>query len=201
MKSVAIVIGLLASSLFCQAQDRLPREEALKYAFAACTDLKQLQNTPIATDPDVKLPVVCREGEYGAMVLPETKLSAENLAKVGKEVKSIGQLWLHKLAPLTEGTVVKESQLRVVSVNSPEGSLSVPLCALGICRNADGKLELQVFGKEKTPVLRAPVKEIQATQEYPVELAAERRDDGGLLTVRILGKYEANFMVTDPELY
>jgi hypothetical protein len=32
-------------------------------------------------------------------------------------------------------------------------------------------------------------------------MTAERKDNGGLLTLRFVGKYEASFMVTDPELY
>lgn len=201
MKPVAVIIGLLASFSLIQAQERLSREEALKFAFSACSDLKQMQGTPIPTDPDVKRPVVLREGDYGAMLLPETKLTADTIAHTGKDATPIGQLWLHKLAPLNDGSVVNEVQLQMISVNSPEGLVTAPLCALGAGRNADGKLELLVFGKSKAPVLRAPLKEIQSAQDNPIELSAERNDNGALLTVRILGKYEAQFMVTDPELY
>jgi len=30
-------------------------------------------------------------------------------------------------------------------------------------------------------------------------ISAERKDEGGLVTLRLVGKYEASFMVTEPE--
>jgi hypothetical protein len=201
MKKTMILAALVASLAAIQAQERLPREDALKFAFYASADLKQMLNTPIATDPDVKRPVVVRDGEYGAMLLPEAKLRASTLNNANERVRSIGQLWLHKLAPLIDGQVVKADRLQKLTGNTPEGQVTVALCALGVVKDSDGKLQLLVYGKDKEPVLRVPLKEISATQEHPLDLQAERKDDGGLLTLKILGKYEATFMVTDPELY
>jgi hypothetical protein len=201
MKKTMILAALVAGLAATQAQERLPREDALKFAFYASADLKQMLNTPIATDPDVKRPVVVRDGEYGAMLLPESKLRTSTLNNANDRARSIGQLWLHKLAPLNDGQVVKGDRLQQFTGDSPEGQLTVTLCALGVVKDADGKLQLLVYGKEKEPVLRAPLKETSAKQDLPLELQAERKDDGGLLTIKILGKYEATFMVTDPELY
>ena len=36
-------------------------------------------------------------------------------------------------------------------------------------------------------------------QEGPIEMSADRKEEGGLVTLRFLGKYEASFMVTDPD--
>ena len=58
-----------------------------------------------------------------------------------------------------------------------------------------------VYGKDKEPVLRAPIHAISRDQENPIEMSAERKDDGGHITLRFLGKYETTFMVTDPEQY
>ena len=63
------------------AQDKLPREQALKYALVASGNLKEMLNTPIPTDPDVKRVVVVRDGDYGGMLLPEAKLSAAGCAR------------------------------------------------------------------------------------------------------------------------
>jgi len=62
-------------------------------------------------------------------------------------------------------------------------------------------LELLVYGKDKKPVLTVPLKTISRSQENVVDMVAERKDDGGLLTLRFLGKYEASFMVTDPDQF
>lgn len=201
MKHLIVIAALLAGFSLAQAQERMPRAEALKYAFYACQDLKKLLSTPIPTDPDVKRPIVVYEGDYGAMVLPETKLAADPLAQAGAQPVPVAQLWLHKLVPLDGTTAIRSDQLQMVTVQGENQEATLPLCALAVGKNANGKLELVVFGKAKDPVLRTPLKEITATQEEPVELAAERKEDGALLTLKILGKYEASFMVTDPEQF
>ena len=201
MTKTLVIAALLCSLSLVNAQERLSREDSLKIAFLLSVDLAQLQNTPIPTDPDVKRPVAIRDEDYGGMVLPETKLSVNVLSNAGAGVTPIGQLWLHKLVPLCGSEAAPEAKLRMATVNRSEGSVRVPQCALGVTRNASGSLELLVFGNDKEPLLRAPLKAISASQENPIEIAAERRSDGGLITLKILGRYEAEFMVTDPERY
>lgn len=200
MKRIIVAAVLIASLNGSQAQEAVSRDEALKYAFGACLDLKQMLQTPIATDPDVKRPVVIRDGDYGGMVLPESKLTLAGLDQGGKEVVPIGQLWLHKLAPLVDGHVVPAAQLAMVTVRLPEGEATVPVLALGIQRTDNG-VELLVYGKGKEPVVRVPAKPISAKQENGIEISSDRRDDSGVITLKILGKYQASFSVTDPELY
>ena len=65
---IILILGTALNHL--PAQEQLPREQALKYAFAVSVNLEQLQGTPIATDVDLKRPVVLRDGEYGGMFLP-----------------------------------------------------------------------------------------------------------------------------------
>ena len=201
MKRTIIMAALVAGLTTTQAQEQLSRQDALKYAFAVSANLPAMLKTPIPTDPDVKRPVACRDGDYGGMVLPEAKLSAAVFAKAGKEAVAVGQLWLLKLVPMNDGQAVPAGKLRMVEVSSEEGQATVPCCALGVCKDDKGGLELLVFGKDKEPLLRAPLRPITRQQENPVEMSAERKDEGGLVTLRFLGKYEASFMVTDPELY
>ena len=87
MKRTLFVAVLLTGLLTVQAQERLSREEALEYAFFTSVNLKEMLQTPIPTDPDVKRPVAMRDDEqHGGMVLPESKLSADTFAKAGTEV-------------------------------------------------------------------------------------------------------------------
>jgi hypothetical protein len=190
---------LIAGLTAAQAQEQLSREESLKYAFVVTADLSAMLQTPIPTDPDVKRPVALRDGDYGGMVLPESKLSAEVFSRAGKEVSPVGQLWLLKLVPLNDGRAVPASKLRMVQTKSSEGQATVPCCALGVCKDDNGGLELLVYGKDKEPVLRTPLRRISRQQENPIDMSAERKEEGGLVTLRFLGKYEANFMVTDPD--
>lgn len=201
MKTTIVLTVLLAATVGLQAQERLSREESLKYAFVASANLKEMLKTPIPTDPDVKRPVAARDGDYGVMVLPESKLTAEALAKAGKDAVPVGQLWLVKLAPLSGGQVVPTSKLRLVHINYRDRDADVPCCALAVKKTDAGGLELLVYGKATEPVLEVPLKGTSGSQDNPIELSAERKDDGGLLTLNLLGQYTASFMVTDPEQY
>jgi hypothetical protein len=201
MKRIVILSALFASLTLARAQEALPREEALKYAFHAAIDLKQMQQTPIPTDPDVKRPIVLRDGDYGAMILPESKLNQAQLEKAGKTPVPVAQLWLHKLAPLVESQVVSESRLKMMEVRTSEGELKVTVVTLGFAKNDDGAMELVGFGKGKEPVFRTPVKTISGNPDNWIDMLVDRRDDSGVITLKILGKYEASFAVTDPDLY
>lgn len=194
MKTTALAIFLLTSLTLAEAQQNASREDALKAAFMASVDLKQMLNTPIPTDPDVKRPVLVREGESGGMILPETKLSRAVLAKAGKDVVPIGQLWLRKVALLVDGQAVKSDKLQLVTVGAAEQT-SVVVCALGIRKDSEGKMELLVYGKEKQPILRLPLKEISGQQDNPIEMSAQKQGDGVVVELRILGQYQASLSV------
>lgn len=199
---ILLVGTAIAGLSAAPAQEQLSRSEALRYAFIVSANLGEMLKTPIPTDPDVKRPVAARDGEYGAMVLPESKLSPAAFAKPGKEGVPVAQLWLLKLVPMSDSQPVPGDKLRFVNVTSDEGDARVPCCALGVRTQPTGDdLELVVYGKDKKPVLTAPLKPISRPQDGVIEMAAERKDDGGLLTLRFLGKYEASFMVTDPDQF
>src|SRR6187399_1618381 len=102
IKLPLLILTLGTSLNQLSAQEQLPREQALKYAYAVSVNLEQLQGTPIATDVDLKRPIVLKDGEYGGMFLPEAKLTAEGVAKISDKVAPIGQLWLHKLTPMVD---------------------------------------------------------------------------------------------------
>jgi hypothetical protein len=200
MKKSILIAIVLSSLAAVQGQERASREEALKIAFFASANLKEMLATPIPTDPDIKRPVVVKDDDYGGMALPECKLAADAFAKAGKDPVAVGQLWLHKLSPLAEGQVVPVSKLKMVHVNAGSSEGDAALCALGVAKG-DAGLELLVYGKTKEPVMRVPLKTTSGSQENPLEFSAERRDDGGMLTLTFMGKYQASFMVTDPEQY
>jgi hypothetical protein len=199
MKRIILMAALIAGLAATQAQEQLSRQESLKYAFAVSANLAAMLKTPIPTDPDAKRPVAMRDGDYSGVVLPETKLGSEVFSKAGKEVAPVGQLWLLKLVPVNDGQPVPANKLRLVDVSTEEGQATVPCCALGVRKAASGGLELLIFGKDSEPVLRVPMQTISRQQENPIEMSAERKEEAGRVTLRFLGKYEASFMVTDPD--
>jgi hypothetical protein len=199
MKRTLLTLTLLSTLALASAQEKLSREETLRYAFVLAGDLKQLQATPIPTDVDVKQPVAVRDGDFGGMVLPEAKLNADAIAKAGEKIVPIGQLWLLKLTPMKDGEAVAASKLRMVTLTHEADQVKVSQCALGVQKNGSGTLELLVFGKDKEPVVKVPLKTMDAKQDVPIDLSAERESDSGKVTLNILGKYTATVTVTQLE--
>lgn len=203
MKRIALLVAAWVGVTSTHAQERLPQEEASRYAALLGAVQAQLKTGPLATEPDLKHPVALRDGDYGILVLPDARFTAEKLAQAGPDVIPLGQLWFHKLAPLVDGRVIPNEKLRLVKVSGFEGEATVPCFTLGLCKQAGGSLELVVYGKDKEPLLKTPLKSISlsATQENPLEITAERETDSGRLTLKILGRQAAVLSVTDPELY
>src|ERR1039457_2909406 len=141
MKHTLLTLTLLSTLALASAQEKLSREETLRYAFVVAGDLKQLQATPIPTDVDIKQPVAVRDGDFGGMVLPEAKLNAEAIAKAGEKVVPIGQVWLLKLTPMKDGEAVAASKLRMVTLTHEGDQVKVSQCALGVQKNGSGTLE------------------------------------------------------------
>ena len=200
MKRTIILLGLLTVTQFMSGQEVLPRKEALKLAFFVSADLKVLQNTPIATDVDVKQPVALRDGDYGALVLPEAKLTTDAIAKAGEQVVPIGQLWLRRLTPVRDGDAISSSQLRVVQLDAGGESHAAVQCALGVKADGSGGLELLVFGKDKTPLVKVPLKKVESQESTPIGMSAEHADESGRIILKILGRYQATLVVTELEL-
>jgi len=199
MRTVLAVVMILAGYCAAQAQEALSREEALKAAFRLCSDLPKMLDTPIPTDPDVKRPVGVHADNRGLLILPESKLALDAVAKAGPEAAPIGQLWLLKIVPVVGGQPVKADRLRIVSVSGDKENAPVALCALGVRKGAEGRPELLVYGKGKEPLLRVALTQISEKQENPIEVSAEQQGDGAMLTLKILGKFSASFPVGTSE--
>jgi hypothetical protein len=199
MKKILVaIVALVGATHFVSAQEQLLRREALKYAFMLGDDLRTLQGTPIVTDVDLKQPVAVRDGDYGALVLPEAKLSAETLVTTGDKIVPVGQLWLCRLTPIRNGEAVPAGELRVVNFELECTSSSAAQLTLGVKGGATGDLELLVFGKDKLPLLTLKLKKTASLAAAPISMTAARvNDEAGRITLSILGRYEASLMVTE----
>ncbi len=131
IKTLAAVVVLAFGLSVARAEDRVPREQCLKIACQLSLDLKQMLNTPIPTDPDIKRPVALVRDEHGAMLLPECKLSADTFAKAGTEPASIGQMWMHKIAPLRDNQLVPPAELQLITVGADPRARTVAPCRAG----------------------------------------------------------------------
>lgn len=194
----AVTVALLsASASLVSAQEVLPREEAMKYAFAAALHEPASMAAPIKVDADLKRPFVGYEGDYGVLALPETKLSPAVFQSATTAVIPVGQLWLRKLTPIARGSAVDTYELQMVNIRHEGEELRVPLCLLGTRKTASGSLELLVYGKGKEPLLTVPLKPLTRTQSMPIEVTGQQESDSGTLRVHILGRYQAEIPVTE----
>lgn len=133
------------------------------------------------------------------MVIPDKKLSAEVLGKVGGDVTPIGHLWFRKISPHIDGKTTSNDKLRIVTVTADDQDHPLPLFLLGV-RKKNDKLELVIFAKDKEPLLATPLEKIDRNQELPIELEGRKNDnDTGLLTLNVLGKYQAKVTVAAQE--
>lgn len=198
MKPIIPTLALLATLQMANAQERLPREEALRYAAAVTANAGQLTGTAIATSVDPGQPVALSDGEYGGLVLPQKGLTAERIAALqDQEVAPLGLLWLYRLAPLRYGQPVAADKLRLVTVYADGDYATVPQCALGVRRTSNSELEMVVFGKNAEPILAVPLKASNTAQATPLDMTATRDYDAGRVTIKILGRYQATFGVTE----
>ena len=179
------------------AQGILPRAEAMKVAVIATLQAPTKSDAPFQVDADLKRPVAGQDGEYGLLILPETKLTAAVLEAAGKDPVPVAQLWLKKLTPIVDGGPVEESRLHMVSLQHDGETHRAPLCLLGVRRTDAGALELVIYGKGREPLARVPLLKANRTQTLPIELEVERESEAGRLTFFLCGRYEATLKVTE----
>jgi hypothetical protein len=181
---LALFVGLVA------AQDRLPQDEARRYARACVEQLGEAQ-----LDPD-KAVAVRGEGG-GAMVVPDKKLSPNRLVKAGQGMVPVGQLWLRKWTVVVGGKAVPKDRLRVVTVNLDDKDRPMPLLLLSVRTKGDKGLELIVRSKDENPLLTLPLRQVDFVQKLPLELEWQRGEGSvDSLTLTVLGKYQAVLPVT-----
>ncbi|HWQ90027.1 MAG TPA: hypothetical protein VN673_00030 [Clostridia bacterium] len=197
MKTMLIAVSLVTALHLSPAQELLPRKEALKYAFFLGQELSVLQNTPIPTDVDLKHVVAMRHGEYGALILPEAKLTAESIKNAGETVLPLGQLWLHRLTPIQNGEPVEGGKLREVWIDAGDESSNGIQCVLGVKKSSSGGLDLLVYGKGKEPVAKVPLQTTSGQSQVPVQMNAEHgTDNAGRIILKFLGQFQASIPVT-----
>jgi hypothetical protein len=194
MRYTLTVAGLLVAANCLWAQERIEPEQARKYARLFVEKSAKEPNLQLKIDADPERPFGIKDGELGAMVIPDKKLSPETLTKANKEVSPLGQLWVRNLTIVVKDQALPNDKLRVVTITAKDGQEHpLPLFLLGVRRKAaDLDLELVVYGPGKEPLVIAPLQKTTGTQELPLELDGEKGDNNrGTLIVKVLGQYQA----------
>jgi len=201
MKPVTVIVSLMLFVGVAQAQpERIPPEEAQKYAKLFVESAGKLDGPQIKMEVDTDKPYAFKAKKHGAMVLPDKKLSADVLAKAGKELVPLGQLWLVRMTLVAADQPTPADKLRLVKVTVNNEDHQMPLLLLGVRKNAKDELELVVYAKDKEPLLTVPLEKKEIQQELPLELEAKKGDNNrAQILLNILGKYQATLIVAPQE--
>ena len=193
-----IALILTSGLLPClYAQELLPKEEAQSYAQLTRKNPKLLESVPLKCDVDLINPIAVRDGDYGGMFLTDKNFSVEKLGQLTNKRLPVGELWLYHLGPMRSSELIPTSELNIIPLSTDEGEMKIPLCVLSVIKNRQDKLEMLVFGKEKKPILRVPLKSIDEKQATPVVISGERESESGTVILKLYGKYEAKISVTE----
>lgn len=182
-----------------QAQERIPTDQAQQIARLLQLKGDQESNLPIKADVDADKPFAIRHDVFGALAMPDKKLSADAIAKADKDVVPVGHVWMRKLKPVVDGTPAATDKLRCVKIDLENESVQVTFYLLGVRKGAKGEPELLIYGSGKEPLMVCPLEKSEASQTYPIEFEGREEGDGGVITVMLAGKYKTTLRVA-PEL-
>jgi hypothetical protein len=192
---VAIVCLAFLVSL-AAGQDRLPQDEAQRYAKVCVGQAGRLADAQIEMDVDSEKACAVRGEGGGAMAVPDKKLTREKLLKAGEGVVPVGQVWLRKWTAVVGGKPVPKDRLRIVTVNVDDKDRPMPLLLAGVRKKGAG-LELVVYAADSDPLLAVPLKAVEFVQDLPLDLRWERGEKNvDPLTLTIFGKYQAVLPIT-----
>ncbi|MFO0957454.1 MAG: hypothetical protein U0800_08295 [Isosphaeraceae bacterium] len=189
----------LATAGLARAQERIPTEQAQQIAKVLQTHSDKESNLPVKAEVDSDKPFGVRHEEFGAMAVPDKKLTAEVISKADKDVAPVGHFWMKKLKPVVDGKPAATDKLRNVSVDVDNNTINLTFYLLGVRKGEKGDPELVIYGSGKEPLAVRPLEKAEASQTYPIEIDGREDGDAGLLTLMIAGKYKTTLRVI-PEL-
>lgn len=200
MKKWILLMAALALTGGVKAQERAPIEEARKAAQLIKEGMADVTDKPLKIEIDLEKPQVLKAKDIGILVVPPKDFSEKSLAKLGKEVTPIGEMWMLRIVPAVDGKSVASDKLRHVSVTGKDQTFNLSFYQLGAQKNDKDGLDLVIYSKDKKPLLTVPLQKSDATQEFPLELDGRKEgESSGVLTINVVGKYKANVSVMAEE--
>ena len=201
LKTALTAFVTLALAHGVAAQDVIPLERAQKGARTLNDAAGSISDAAVAVDADRDRPFAIKGGEVAMMIIPDKALTADKLAGAGEAVTPVGQLWTAAAIVAVSGRAPAKDKLRYFSIRDGEEERKVQLYLVGAAKDAQGMLELVVFGADKEPLLRVPLgRSSENSQQLPIELSGRKNnEDSGTLTLRLFGQYQADILLVKPE--
>src|ERR1700722_15107653 len=141
MKNVVALAFVVVLGGFASGEERIPPDEAQKYARLLVDKTAKAPNLQLRLEPDADKPFGLKHDDFGVLVIPAKSLSQESLDKVGKDVQPVGQLWARNLTLLLKDKPVANEKLRLVKINIEDQDHSLPLFLVGVRKKGDETLE------------------------------------------------------------
>lgn len=193
-----LTLALSASAV--AAQEIIPQEDLGKVVPQLISRASDFDNLPLKTEVDGAKAFGMKAKQYAAVVIPDKRLTRETIAKAGKDIQPVGQLWLAKLTPAVNESATPDDKLRLVTITVKEEDHKVPLLLLGVRKDGEKGLELVIYAKGKEPLVTLPLKKIEAGQDESVTFDMRQGTATlGLIDLKLLGLYEATLPVAERE--
>jgi hypothetical protein len=175
------------------AQEPIPTDKAQHGARIANQALGRLERAPVSVDPDLDHPQGIGGEGMGVLVVPDRGFTVDKIDAVGETPVPLAQLWMLNIAVADGGTAPAREKLRFLTVQDDAQSWHVQLYLLGISKDAEGKPELVVYGKEAQPLLHVPLAPANVNfPSMPIEMTVTKvSSDTGRLTLSISGQRSA----------
>lgn len=199
-KQLISTLALVLVAGAVSAQEVIPQEELAKAVPRALARVADFDNLPFKTDADGGKAFGMKAKQYAAVVIPEKGLTKAALAKAGKQILPVGQLWLVKLSPAVKDVPTPGDKLRLVTFSVKEEDYKLPLFLLGVRQQGERGMELVVYAKAKEPLLVLPLKKSEAKQDLPLEVSLrEGTATLGMVDINLFGEYQAVLPVGERE--
>ena len=197
-----LISALLVLSTFAVAEEiqQVSAEQAGKIARMVTAAFGSPTDAPFVVDADAGKPAGIKAGDSGLLAIPDKKLTPEIVAAAGSEITALGQLWMRNVVPSVNNAAPDSAKLRTVKVSDGDKEVPVEVYYLGITKADSGAIELGLYTKDKTPLVKAPlVKTDAAANTTPIALDGHKEgESGGVLVITVFGSYKADVTVTKP---
>jgi len=197
----AALLGCLLSNAPVVAEEvnRIDEEKAKSAAkiLVAASDKMKL---PIKVSVDGKSATGLHARKVALVVVPDTKLTADGLKKLDKEVMPLGLLYVTNVVTVVSADKpVAADQHNCAEVTFKNETVTINVLTLAAARVAD-RLVLLVYAKDKKPVIVAELNESEEKTDHALDLEARKlADKRAMLVLNVLGQYKAGIQLAASE--
>jgi hypothetical protein len=188
----ALSLAVSASVASAQEIERLEPDLAHRVGKLIAEAVAKQPELPFEMKLNGDLTTGLKGGERGALIIPAADLTAEKIAKVGKdEVLPVGLLVFRGATVVPVDDPIAADKLRTVGIKVDDNPVTLAAFPLGVARVADRPV-LVLYGQGKKPVAVTTLEETPDKTGPVAELSLVKAGDRrGLLQVSFFGKAHA----------